>query len=42
MSVVRINNDFKQIILREKKREREREREREFTVEKGIYNSQDN
>ena len=40
MSVVHINNDFKQTVLREK--EREREREREFTVEKGIYNSQDN
>ena len=40
MSVVHINNDSKQTVLREK--EREREREREFTVEKGIYNSQDN
>ena len=40
MSVVHINNVSKQTVLREK--EREREREREFTVEKGIYNSQDN
>ena len=40
MSVVHINNDSKQTVLREK--EREREREREFTLEKGIYNFQDN